>query len=192
MVATGWRQIRRERPRLTSKFVRALPATDRQVIIYDPDLVGFGVRITPASAKNRSGTRTWILEYRPGHGGRRVSKRRISLGRVEVVSADDARKHAQTLLAELRANGIDPAEQVRKSRAAQKVVELGQQYLAATNPHRKPRTRELYDGMWKNHINPTRPNLGLICRGPGNWFATKPNLSTSVYMSSRKPASHAR
>lgn len=160
-MATGWRQIKRERPRLTTKLAVALPPTDRTTILYDPDLVGFGIRVSPASSKNPGGTRTWVLEYRPGHGGRRASKRRISLGRLEVVSADVARAKAQDILADLRINGIDPLEQITKARTAPTVDGLRERYFAATNPHRKESTRRLYDGLWRVHISPRVGSLTL-------------------------------
>lgn len=160
-MATGWRQIKRERPRLTTKLARSLPPTDKTSILYDPELTGFGIRVSPASQKNPSGTRTWVLEYRPGHGGRRASKRRISLGRLEVMNAEIARKKAQDFLAEIRVNGIDPASQIAKSRAAPNVDALRDSYFAATNPHRKESTRLLYDGLWRLHISPSVGSLKL-------------------------------
>lgn len=153
-MATGWRQIKRERPRLTTKLAHSLPPSDRPTILYDADLTGFGIRVSAASPKNPKGTRTWILEYRPGHGGRRISKRRISLGRLEVLSADAARSMALDHLAELRLRQADPAERIAKARSASTVDQLKEAYFAATNPHRKPTTRKLYDGLWRVHISP--------------------------------------
>lgn len=129
--------------------------TDRPRILYDPDLAGFGVRIMPPSSKNREGTKTWIVEYRPGFGGRRAHKKRVSLGRVDIVSADDARRRARELLADVVSGAVDPATRISRARAAETIVELGPRYFAATNPFRKPRTRDLYDGLWRLHILPS-------------------------------------
>lgn len=128
--------------------------TDRPRILYDPDLAGFGVRVLPPSSKSREGTKTWIVEYRPGFGGRRANKKRISLGRIEVVSADDARRRAREILADVVSGVVDPATRISRARAAETLAELGPRYFAATNPFRKPRTRELYDGLWRLHVVP--------------------------------------
>jgi integrase len=153
-VATGWRQLIEERPRLTARLAATVPATDRPRILYDPELPGFGLRVSAASPRNRFGARTWVVEYRPGCRGRTVAKKRVSLGRIEVVSADDARRRAREILADVLATGADPASSLARSRAASTIDQIRDDYFSATNPHRKPRTRELYDGLWRLHISP--------------------------------------
>jgi integrase len=135
--------------------VQSFPLTEKARIVYDPDLKGFGVRVLPPTPKNRNGTKTWIVEYRPGSGGRRVSKRRISLGSVDLIAGDVARTRAQKILAEVRVSGSDPALQIAKARQAAQLDELRERYFRATNPYRKPRTRELYEGLWRIHIGPS-------------------------------------
>lgn len=155
-MATGWR-LEEDRQRLTSRFASAVGPSLKPRIYYDPDLKGFGLRVSAASSKNQRGSRTWIVEYRPGSRGRGVAKRRLSLGNAEVVTAEDARRRAREILAEVLATGADPAEQLARSRAAPTVDQLRDDYFSATNPFRKPRTRELYDGLWRLHIS---PNVG--------------------------------
>jgi hypothetical protein len=43
------------------------------------ELKGFGARVMP------TGSKSWVIEYRPGAGGRAVSKKRISLGSTTVL-----------------------------------------------------------------------------------------------------------
>jgi Arm DNA-binding domain len=58
--------------KLTKRTVDALTPRNRPFIAFDADLKGFGLRVMP------TGSKTFILEYRPGAGGRGVAKRRLS------------------------------------------------------------------------------------------------------------------
>lgn len=49
--------------KLTKRAVDSLEPGERRYIVFDTDLTGFGVRITP------SGHKSWVVEYRPGDGG---------------------------------------------------------------------------------------------------------------------------
>ena len=55
--------------RLTKRVVDAVAGAprDKPFILYDSELAGFGLRVMP------SGSCSWIVEYRPGAGGRRVA-----------------------------------------------------------------------------------------------------------------------
>ena len=57
------------------RALSALPAVTRPTIFYDTDLTGFGLKASP------TGALSYIVEYRPGAGGRSVSKRRMRLPR---------------------------------------------------------------------------------------------------------------
>jgi hypothetical protein len=74
--------------KLTKSVAHALAPRDKVYIIYDEALPGFGVRVTP------KGARSWIVEYRPHGGGRGVGKRRITIGPITVVTAEQARQVA--------------------------------------------------------------------------------------------------
>ena len=52
--------------RLSKRTMDAFGPATRPYIVFDEDLTGFGLRVMP------SGTKTWIVEYRPGFGGRKV------------------------------------------------------------------------------------------------------------------------
>lgn len=62
--------------KITKRSVDALTPNDRLQLIYDTELSGFGIRLMP------SGHAAYIIEYRPGGGGRRISKKRMAIGTV--------------------------------------------------------------------------------------------------------------
>jgi hypothetical protein len=77
-----------ENSRLTKRAIDALPPRAKPFIAYDADVAGFGVRVMP------SGLKSFVIEYRPGAGGRNVKKRRMTLGRYGLMTPDQARRRA--------------------------------------------------------------------------------------------------
>jgi integrase len=116
---------------------------------FDTELPGFGCRVTPAGAKS------WVVEYRPGSGGRRVSKKRVTLGSVAALLPDRARKAAKDVLARARL-GEDLAEDRSACREALTFTELSTRFMVEeVRPTRKPSTAALYDLYLRRHIWPT-------------------------------------
>ena len=79
--------------KLTKRVIDAIRPSARREIHYDSELKGFGLKVTPTGAK------TWCVEYRPGAGGRGVSKRRMVLGTTSTLTPDQARDAARAVLA---------------------------------------------------------------------------------------------
>src|ERR1700674_3918599 len=84
----------------------ALPAGKSDAIFFDDDMPGFGLRL------RAGGKRTWIIQYRVG-----AKQRRLTLGSVEKLNADKARKEAKTRLARVELGG-DPQQEKHDTRAA--------------------------------------------------------------------------
>ncbi len=79
--------------RLTDISIRALKSKNQgAAIFYDDILTGFGVRVS------EGGTKSYILT----HGRRRE---RETIGRVGVITLQDARAEAKRRLAEIRSGG---------------------------------------------------------------------------------------
>lgn len=111
--------------RLTDISIRALKTpSEGASIFYDDALTGFGVRVS------EGGTKSYILT----HGRRR---QRETIGRVGVISLQDARAEAKLRLAEYTL-GREKPKSVRWSDALQ-------QYLAEVADTCKPRTHADYD-----------------------------------------------
>src|SRR5262249_44434079 len=108
--------------KLSKRTVDALQPAGRSFITYDTSLKGFGVRILPSGAKS------WVVEYRPGGGGRQVGKRRLKLGNIGDLTPDEARKAAQTVLSKVRL-GQDPAQDRSAARRQITVAALAEEFI---------------------------------------------------------------
>ena len=122
--------------RLTTRSVAALPVTGKDALYWDRDFTGFGVLVQP------SGTRTFVVNYRAGDGGRKAPNKRVTLGRYGRITPDKARHMAQELLGRV-AGGDDPASERTEARGMPTLGEAFEDYMAA-NPNRKARTVERY------------------------------------------------
>jgi integrase len=134
--------------KLSRRTITAIESVQRSTIFYDTELTGFGLKIQP------SGVASWIIEYRPGAGGRSVPPRRLVLGRSNALTPDQARKLASELLAKVRL-GADPAEERSQARTAETLGDLLDLFMDNhIRPKRKERTVILFGGYIRNHIRP--------------------------------------
>lgn len=94
--------------RLTKAQVDKLQPREKPYFVYDKDLKGFSVRVSP------TGTKTWQFEYRPYPGGRGVAMRRMSLGNTTKMTPEKARKEAETNLAKVRLRENPAQDRIEK------------------------------------------------------------------------------
>ncbi|PHR60679.1 MAG: integrase [Robiginitomaculum sp.] len=135
--------------KLSRRALGKITPQEKPITYFDTDLKGFGLVVRP------SGTKSWIIEYRPGAGGRGVAKKRIVLGKYDdTMTPENARNQAATLLAEIRL-GADPAAERADERAGETVKELSDAFLKHhIEPKRKSATADYYRQIFKTHINP--------------------------------------
>jgi hypothetical protein len=93
--------------KITKRTVDGLQPGAKPYVAFDGDVKGFGLRIMP------SGVKSYILEYRPGAGGRGIAKKRLTIGRHGAMTAEQARRAALEALARIRLGGM-----IRKPRRA--------------------------------------------------------------------------
>jgi integrase len=142
-----------DRTKLTKRIADAAEPRDSRYTIFDSVLSGFGLRVFPSGAKS------WVLEYRPGEGGRRVAKRRVTIGRYGDLTPEQARKAAEKLLASVRM-GQDPQGEKSALRASPTVAELAAAFMEGhVQSKRKAKTGSLYEGLFRRTILPAIGNL---------------------------------
>lgn len=105
-------------PKLTKRLVDAARKAVGDVFLWDDEMPGFGLRIKPSGAKS------FIVQYRNANG----RSRRLTVGRYGVLTAEEGRKAAKLILAEV-VQGSDPAENRRLGRGAMTVEALCREYL---------------------------------------------------------------
>lgn len=124
--------------KITKRSVDALAPAAKPFIVFDSDLTGFGVRVSP------TGSKSYVAEYRPGGGGRGVNIKRVTIGRVGSLTPDQARRAAAEILARAKLGG-DPAGEKAKQRAALTVSALIDAFVAEhVEGKLKPKTAECY------------------------------------------------
>src|SRR5262245_10967618 len=107
--------------RITKRAVDALRPSGADQFLWDSDLKGFGLKVTPR------GNKVYILQYRKG--GRGSPTKRVTLGRHGALTPEQARKEAARLLGVV-AHGGDPAAARADEKAAPTVTTIAKRFLA--------------------------------------------------------------
>ncbi|MEJ1933264.1 tyrosine-type recombinase/integrase [Nostoc sp. NIES-2111] len=166
--------------KLNRRAVDAAQPTGRNYIVYDTDLKGFGLRVTA------QGARSWIIEYRPGAGGRGVSKRRFAFAPVSTLTAGEARRRARDLLQKI-GQGFDPLSAQQDEREAMTVAEVAKEFMADhVRAKRKATTAAFYRQVLDKHVIPalgtrkavllTRPDIARLHRA----LADRPTMANRM------------
>ena len=134
---------------LTKRAVDSLEPADKPWIAWDDKLTGFGCRVQP------TGTKSFIVNYRAGEGGRKAPNKRVVVGRYGRVTPERARRLAQELLGRV-AGGEDPAGERADARALLTLGEACDDYIdsghgrAAQTQRSYRRYANLYLGDWRS------------------------------------------
>ena len=78
---------------LTKRVIDAASPGAARRIIWDTELRGFGVRV------ETSGTKSFLIRYRPKGNGRNGPKRFVTIGRYGAMTPEQARNEARSKLA---------------------------------------------------------------------------------------------
>jgi integrase len=133
--------------RLTKRTIDAVLPGPRDVFLWDAELAGFGLKVSPA------GRKTYVCQYRVG-GGRQGGTKRFSIGvHGSPWTTDEARAEARRILG-AAATGGDPAGKKQAARKAVTVSVLCDLYLAEGCATKKASTLATDRGRIERHIKP--------------------------------------
>ena len=110
---------------LTERRIRDAKPADKTTILWDDQVVGLGLRVTP------KGARAFILNYRTG--GR---ERRMTLAKAAEISLREVRKLAGRHLATIRNDGADPLAKRQEQREAPTVNDALKRFFDEFAPAR--------------------------------------------------------
>jgi integrase len=137
-------------PKLTKRIIDAVEPQATEFFLWDEGIPGFGLRVMP------SGRKSFVVQFR---AGRRA--RRMSLGTSTVLTCDQARTRAITIIAAVK-NGDDPAAERDAKRNAATVRELAERFDREHIAVRlKASTAKEYRGTLKRFILPALGRLAV-------------------------------
>ena len=149
------------RVELTARLARESKPGEKDTILFDKGLPGFGLRIHP------SGRKVWIVQARIE--GR---SRRMVIARYGEMSLAKARRRARELLQRIRA-GANPADDILREKRTPTVKALADEYLRRCDPYWKPSGRKTVRIYLKARILPAFGRMPLDRVGPqdvAEWF----------------------
>ena len=137
--------------RLTKRMVDATIPADRDIILWDSDVKGFGLKVTPA------GRRVYFLYYRTKAG----QQRRPTIGLHGELTVDQARQIAKQWIAEAALGG-DVSRDRRAARNAETVADLARRFITDyAIVHKKPRSVATDRANIENHVLPLIGQLAV-------------------------------
>jgi len=132
--------------KITKRAVDAAKARKKDSYLWDKELHGFGLKVTPADSK------VYLVQYQLG--GRKGRTRRVTIGRHGEITPTYARAEAKRLLGEIAA-GRDPAAERDKVRASKSLAVVLDQFMAEhVRPKLKASTAREYERTARLYIVP--------------------------------------
>ena len=132
------------RDRLTKSVVERVEAVSKDIIVWDRDVKGFALKVTP------SGKKIYFAYYRTQSG----QQRKPTIGVHGKVTAEEARQIAKRWIA-AALNGKDISGERQAARAAPLVRDLAKRYLEEYAARfKKPRSCLSDQSNLNNHVLP--------------------------------------
>ena len=132
--------------RISKRVVDTAQVTNKDNYIWDSDLKGFGLKVTPA------GRKVYIVQYRIG--GRNGRTRRLTLGKHGTLTAEEARQKAKLALGQV-SSGVDPAAERDKQKQDVTLEALYKKFDEThISVHLKPNTAEDYRRVFRLNALP--------------------------------------
>lgn len=200
------------RAKITKRQIDSIQSGAKDVFLWDTDIRGFGLKVTPA------GTKTYLFQYRMG--GRGHPTRRYTIGPHGPLTPDEGRNMALELRAKI-AKGIDPGRERAEGRAKalgggpKTFGTLAEQFIHRECPRlargvdiasvvrreifphwgdvpitdlRKRDAQALTDAL----VDADKPSAALklyeVIKRIGNWFVERDELEVSPFANMKPPA----
>ena len=140
-----------QRRSISKRTVEAL-SVEKDMVYWDSELPGFGVRVYP------SGSKVYIAQTRA-----KGKSKRVTVGRHGVITAEQARQRAALIIARVKAGeDPDPAQMASKPSPGPTLAELAERYLDEhVDVHCKPSTAAQCRLALDKHILPRLGGLPL-------------------------------
>jgi integrase len=163
------------RTKITKTVVDTLKPGEKERIVWDSQLTGFGVRVLP------SGRKTYVIQYR--NQNRR--ERKMSLGKHGVVTTEEARRKARQLLASISI-GDDPAAERKSQAKAETVNDLWDVYYQEhALKRKKPSSAEGDEWLFENHIQKALGKRKVVEVTKQDVLKLHSSLSSTPYLANR-------
>jgi integrase len=135
------------RGKITKRTVDSVGVGKMDVFLWDTEIRGFGLKVTPA------GNKIYVLQYR--RGGRGAPTKRVTLGAHGKLTPEQAREAAARMAGAI-ANGADPATARAAEKSAPTMAELAGKFLAEhVDTKAKARTATEYRRLLDKAILPS-------------------------------------
>ncbi len=132
--------------RITKRTVDTVRPTSKDTYLWDDELSGFGLKVTP------TGRKVYLVQYRLG--GRKGRTRRVTIGQHGELTPTAARIEAKRLLGEV-ALGRDPASDRDKAKADKTLAAVLDQFMTEhVKSKRKASTAREYQRIAKLYVMP--------------------------------------
>ena len=139
-------------PKITKRSVDALEPREREHVLWDDEIKGFGVRIHPTGGK------VYVAQARGPNG-----KKRVTVGRHPLIGAEQARQRAALIITRIKAGEEPvPLPLAAKFAGGPTVADLARRYLEEHVAVRcKPKTARTTRSVVNRHIVPALGRLPL-------------------------------
>lgn len=133
--------------KISKRTVDLAKPQERDYFLWDTDLRGFGLKVTP------KGNKVYIIQYRPLNADTTKAPKRYTIGNHGPLTPDQARRTAQSLLADVR-KGRDPMADKIAAKKELTVAQLCDLYLEEGCSTKKASTLSTDKGRIERHIKP--------------------------------------
>jgi hypothetical protein len=132
---------------ISKRSVDARKSETKDSYLWDDELAGFGLKVTPA------GRKVYLVQYRLG--GRKGRVRRVTIGVHGRITPEQARIEAKCLLGQV-ASGEDPADLKQQKKGQPTLGELVDVFLSEyVDAKLKASTAEIYRRLYRDYIPAT-------------------------------------